>query len=236
MSKKSQKGFYEKYVKRIFDIVCSGVFLLVFWWLYIIIALIVRIKLGSPVIFKQPRPGKNEKIFYMYKFRTMTDEKDINGNLLPDEKRLTHFGAWLRSTSLDEILEVWLILIGKMSWVGPRPLLVRDMIFMSDEHRKRHSVRPGLTGLAQTSGRNDIDWNDKLDLDLDYVEHITFWKDIKIIFLTVLKVFKREGITEENQVTAADYGDYLLRKHCVSKEMYDERQKKAKEMIAQLKK
>lgn len=236
MSKKSKKGFYEKYVKRMFDIVCSSVFLLVFWWLYIIIALMVRVKLGSPVIFKQPRPGKNEEIFYMYKFRTMTDEKDQDGNLLPDEKRLTRFGAWLRSTSLDEILEVWLILTGKMSCVGPRPLLVRDMLFMSDEHRKRHSVRPGLTGLAQTSGRNDIDWNEKLDLDVSYVEHITLWKDIKIIFLTVLKVFKKEGITEDNQATAADYGDYLLSKNYVSKEMYDEQQKKAKELIDQLRK
>lgn len=225
------KGIYEKYFKRIFDIVCSFTFLLLFWWLYIVIAVMVRFKLGSPVIFKQPRPGKNEEIFYMCKFRTMTDAKDKEGNFLPDEKRLTRFGAWLRSSSLDELPEVWLILTGQMGCVGPRPLLIRDMLFMSEEHRRRHLVRPGLTGLAQISGRNDIDWNDKLDLDVEYIKHITFVGDIKIIFFTVLKVFKREGITEHNQATAEDYGDYLLRKNYVSEETYDEHQKKAKEII-----
>lgn len=234
MSFSNDKGIYEKYFKRIFDIACSFTFLFFFWWLYIIIAVMVRIKLGSPVIFKQPRPGKSEKIFYICKFRTMTDAKDKEGNLLPDEKRLTHFGAWLRSTSLDELPEVWLILTGRMGCVGPRPLLIRDMVFMSEEHRKRHSVRPGLTGLAQISGRNDIDWNDKLNLDLEYVNYITFWSDVKIILLTVLNVFKREGITECNKATAADYGDYLLKKNDVSKEEYDECQKKAEKIIDKL--
>lgn len=151
-------GIYEKYVKRVIDIVCALAAIIVFSWLYLIVAILVKIKLGSPVLFKQPRPGKNEKVFNMYKFRTMTDEKDENGNLLPDEIRLTQFGKWLRSTSLDELPEAFNILNGSMSVIGPRPQLVRDMVFMTPEQRKRHTVKPGLSGLAQVNGRNAIGW------------------------------------------------------------------------------
>ncbi|BDS16268.1 sugar transferase [Clostridium perfringens] len=231
MKTKYKQGIYKKYIKRLLDIICSLTFLLIFCWLYAIIAILVRVKLGSPILFKQPRPGKNEEIFDMYKFRTMTDEMDVNGNLLPDEMRLTRFGAWLRSTSLDELPEVWLILIGKMSCIGPRPLLVRDMTFMSEEHRKRHIVSPGLSGLAQVKGRNNIDWEEKLDLDVKYVNNITFLEDVKIIFMTIFKVFKREGITEDNMATAADYGDYLLKKEKISREEYESKQKMAENLL-----
>ena len=148
-------GIYEKYVKRVIDIVCALAAIIVFSWLYLIVAILVKIKLGSPVLFKQPRPGKNEKVFNMYKFRTMTDEKDENGNLLPDEIRLTQFGKWLRSTSLDELPEAFNILNGSMSVIGPRPQLVRDMVFMTPEQRKRHTVKPGLSGLAQVNGKKN---------------------------------------------------------------------------------
>ena len=158
--------FYEAHVKRTFDVICASMAILVFGWLYLLVALLVRIKLGSPVLFKQPRPGKDEKVFNVYKFRTMTDERDENGNLLPDEVRLTKFGKALRATSLDELPEAFNILKGDMSIVGPRPQLVRDMVFMTSEQRKRHDVRPGLSGLAQVNGRNDIDWEDKLNWDL----------------------------------------------------------------------
>ncbi len=221
------RGIYEKYVKRLFDIICSAAFMIVFCWLYAIIALLVYIKIGKPIIFKQPRPGMNEKIFYMCKFRTMTDAHDASGKLLPDDKRMTPFGKWLRSTSLDELPEVWLIFTGKMSCVGPRPQLVRDMTFMTDKQRRRHSVRPGLTGLAQISGRNAITWEDKLACDIRYVDNISFLGDVKILFTTVFKVFKREGITEENMETAEDFGDYLLRSGSVTPEEYESKQKEA---------
>ncbi|MBS6559175.1 MAG: sugar transferase [Clostridiales bacterium] len=231
MKKEHKSGFYEKYFKRVLDIACSFLFLTIFWWLYLIIAILVRVKLGSPVLFKQPRPGKDEKIFYLYKFRTMTDEKDSEGNPLPDEVRMTKFGAFMRSLSIDELPEVWLIFIGQMSILGPRPLLVRDLVYMNENHRKRHTVRPGLSGLAQVMGRNDIDWEDKLDLDIKYVNNITFWGDVKLLFMTIFKVFKREGITEGDMATAADYGDYLLKKGRISKEEYDKKQMQAKEML-----
>ena len=219
---------YEKYVKRIFDVICASMAILVFGWLYLLIALLVRIKLGGPVLFKQPRPGKNEKIFQVYKFRTMTDERDEYGNLLPDEVRLTKFGKALRATSLDELPEAFNILKGDMSIVGPRPQLVRDMVFMTDEQRKRHIVRPGLSGLAQVNGRNDIEWEDKLNWDLKYIQKITFLEDIKIIFQTVLKAFvKQEGITEGNMATAEDFGDYLLHRGKISQKEYDQKQEEA---------
>ncbi|MDQ0149531.1 lipopolysaccharide/colanic/teichoic acid biosynthesis glycosyltransferase [Eubacterium multiforme] len=161
----------------------------------------------------------------------MIDKRDSEGNLLPDELRLTKFGAWLRSTSLDEIPEIWLIFTGKMSCIGPRPLLVRDMIFMSDEHRKRHLVRPGLSGLAQVKGRNDIDWEQKLDFDIEYVSNITFLGDLKLIFMTILKVFRREGVTEDNMATAADYGDYLLKKRKIIRKEYLDKQEMAKNLL-----
>lgn len=235
-------GFYEKYVKRAIDIFCSGLAIIVFCWLYAIIALLVRIKLGSPVIFTQYRPGLidlktgKEQIFKMYKFRTMTDKKDAEGNLLPDEVRLTKFGAWLRSTSLDELPEAFCILNGTMTLIGPRPQLVRDMVFMSEEQRMRHTAKPGLSGLAQISGRNAISWDRKLQYDLEYIEHVSFRRDLKILFKTVEKAFiKQEGITEEGSVTAADYGDYLLQTKQISKEEYDKKQNEAKELLKGLK-
>lgn len=224
--------FYEKHIKRIVDIVCASMALLVFGWLYLLVALLVRVKLGSPVIFKQSRPGKDEKVFNLYKFRTMTDEKDEEGNLLPDEVRLTKFGKVLRATSLDELPETINILKGDMSIIGPRPQLVRDMVFMTDEQRKRHDVRPGLSGLAQVNGRNDIDWEDKLRWDLKYIKKITFIGDVKIIFQTVLKAFiKQEGITEGDMATAEDFGDYLLHRGKISQEEYDQKQEEAKHIL-----
>lgn len=223
---------YENHLKRGFDIFCSLMAILCFGWLYIIVAVLVKIKLGSPVIFQQPRPGKDGKIFNMYKFRTMTDEKDEEGNLLPDEVRLTSFGKKLRSTSLDELPEAFNILKGDMAIIGPRPQLVRDMVFMTEEQKKRHTVRPGLSGLAQIKGRNDIDWEDKLNWDLKYIENITFLGDLRIIFETVIKAFvKQEGITDGDMATAEDYGDYLLHNRKVSQEEYDKKQKEAKNIL-----
>ena len=223
-------GVYEKYFKRPLDILCALGALVFFWWLFALVALLVRVKLGSPVLFTQQRPGKDEKIFKLYKFRTMTDERDENGKLLPDDVRLTKFGKFLRSTSLDELPEVFNILKGEMTMVGPRPQLVRDMVFMSSNHRKRHCVRPGLTGLAQINGRNDIDWQDKLDWDLKYIACITFWGDVKIIAKTFVKSFiKPEGITEQNAATATDYGDYLLQHGKITQEQYNIKQEEAKQ-------
>lgn len=225
-------GFYELYIKRLMDIVCSLAAIIVFSWLYIIVAVLVRVKLGSPVLFKQPRPGKidpktgREKIFYMYKFRSMSDERNVDGNLLPDEIRLGKFGKALRATSLDELPEAFNILKGDMSIIGPRPQLVRDMVFMTDEQRMRHTAKPGLSGLAQVNGRNDISWEEKLNWDLKYIEKVSFLGDVKIIFQTVMKAFvKQEGITDGDMATAYDYGDWLLKEGKVSKEVYDELQK-----------
>lgn len=222
---------YAKYFKRIVDILCALAALIVFGWLYILVAILVRINLGSPVLFCQPRPGKDEKIFKLYKFRTMTDERDENGQLLPDEVRLTKFGKFLRSTSLDELPEAFNILKGDMSVIGPRPQLVRDMVFMTPEQRKRHTVRPGLSGLAQVRGRNAISWEDKLSTDLEYIEEITFWGDVKIVLLTVKKFLCREGISAEGMETAEDFGDYLLRTGEVTREDYDQRQAESRELL-----
>ena len=176
MSSIRKQGFYEKYIKRFLDIICSSLFIICFSWIYAIIAVLVRIKLGSPIIFKQPRPGRikngKETIFDMYKFRTMTGEKDSDGNLLPDEKRLTPFGKKLRSTSLDELPELINVIKGEMSLIGPRPQLVRDMVFMTKKQRLRHISKPGLSGLAQVSGRNAISWEDKLNCDLAYIKNV----------------------------------------------------------------
>ena len=185
-------GPYEKYFKRVLDVFCGLAALLVFWWLYIIVAVLVRIKLGSPVLFKQERPGKNEEIFKLYKFRTMTDARDENGNLLPDEVRLTKFGRALRATSLDELPEVFNILKGEMSLVGPRPLTIQYLPYYSEEERHRHDVRPGLSGLAQVNGRNFIDWDHRLAFDVQYVKKITFIGDLRIILQTALKFVKKE--------------------------------------------
>ena len=226
-------GFYEKYIKRAIDIVCASAAIICFSPIYIGVAILVRFKLGSPVLFTQDRPGLigedgKETIFKMYKFRTMTDERDENGNLLPDEVRLTSFGKWLRSTSLDELPEAFNILNGTLSVCGPRPQLVRDMVFMTDEQRMRHTAKPGLSGLAQVNGRNAISWEDKINWDLKYIEKVSFLEDLKIILSTVKKAFiKQEGITQDDMATAEDFGDYLLRIEKVDKENYNKKQLQA---------
>ena len=223
---------YRKYFKRILDVICSLGFILCFWWLYILVAILVKRKLGSPVIFKQQRPGLNGKIFTMYKFRSMTDAKDKDGNLLSDAERLPRFGKLLRATSLDEIPEFLNVLKGDMSLIGPRPQLVRDMVFMSEEQLKRHNVRPGITGLAQVSGRNAISWEDKLNYDLVYIQNMTLLNDIKIAIETIKKAFiKQEGITEEGMATAEDFGDYLLHTNKISKDYYDLKQEEAENLL-----
>lgn len=212
-----KKGIYEKYIKRLLDLILSCIALICLSPILLIVAILVRVKLGSPVIFKQKRPGKYEKIFTLYKFRTMTDKKDEKGNLLPDSQRLTKFGKFLRSTSLDELPELINIIKGDMSIVGPRPQLVRDMLFMTDEQRKRHSVRQGLTGRAQANGRNNITWEDKLNYDLEYIQNITFIGDLKLILKTVLKVFRKDDINTEGMDTAEDLCDYLLRTNKITR-------------------
>lgn len=231
-------GFYELYIKRLIDIICSLVVVILFGWLYIIVAILVRVKLGSPVLFKQPRPGKidpetgQEKIFYMYKFRSMSDERDANGNLLPDDVRLGKFGKSLRASSLDELPEVFNILKGDMSFIGPRPQLVRDMVFMTDKQRMRHTAKPGLSGLAQVNGRNGISWEEKLDWDLKYIEKVSFLGDVKIIFQTVMKAFiKQEGITDGDMATAYDFGDWLLKEGKVGKEEYIKKKEEEKKLL-----
>lgn len=196
---------YRNVFKRLLDIFCSALFLLVFWWLYVILAFLVRAKLGSPVLFRQQRPGLNAQPFDMIKFRTMTDERDENGELLPDEVRLTKFGKFLRSTSLDELPEIWLIFIGKMSIVGPRPLLMRYIPLYNERQARRHEVRPGLTGYAQAYGRNSLTWEDKFEKDVYYVDHVSFLLDIKILFKTVAVVLKREGISSETSATMEEF-------------------------------
>lgn len=192
--------FYEKYVKRLGDIVLSGGALVVLSPVLLVTAALVRTRLGSPVIFCQERPGKDEKIFKLYKFRSMTDERDENGDLLPDEVRLTKFGRLLRSTSLDELPELWNILRGDMSIVGPRPLLVEYLPYYTEEEKHRHDVRPGLTGLAQVNGRNNLTWEQKFAYDLEYVNHLTFRMDVKVLIITFMKVFKRSGVLSGDQL------------------------------------
>lgn len=196
-----KKGVYEKYIKRPQDMLCALLALIVLSPILFITAFLVRVKLGSPVIFKQERPGLNGKIFTLYKFRTMTDERDSEGNLLPDEVRLTKFGKLLRSTSLDELPELLNILFGDIAVIGPRPLLVEYLPRYNAEQRRRHEVRPGLSGLAQVNGRNAISWEDKFKYDVQYVDHVTFLGDWKIIFQTVLNVIKRDGINSETAAT-----------------------------------
>lgn len=231
-----KRGIYERCIKRVLDILCALAALIVFCWLYLILAVLVRVKLGAPVLFKQPRPGKDEKIFNLYKFRSMTDARDAQGNLLPDEVRLTKFGKALRATSLDELPEAINILKGDMSVIGPRPQLVRDMVFMTPEQRQRHTVRPGLSGLAQTRGRNAISWDGKLATDLEYIQHVTFLGDVKIIFDTVKQVFFHQHGLEGSDVDEVDitddFGDYLLKAGRVTQEEYDEKQAEARELLA----
>lgn len=198
-------GFYERYIKRPQDFLCALAAVVVLSPVMVVTALLVRLKLGSPVIFKQERPGLNGKVFTLYKFRTMTDEKDTEGNLLPDEVRLTKFGKMLRSTSLDELPELFNILKGDMSVVGPRPLLVRYLPLYNAHQARRHEVRPGFTGYAQVHGRNAISWEEKFDLDVEYVNHVTFLGDWQIIFQTVKTVLKREGISSDTSETMEEF-------------------------------
>lgn len=199
--KPAESEFYRRYIKRPMDLALSLCAIIVLSPVLLIMAVLVRVKLGSPVIFKQKRPGLNEKIFTLYKFRTMTDERNENGELLPDEVRLTNFGKFLRSTSLDELPELWNIMRGDMSIVGPRPLIVQYLPLYNDHQKRRHEVRPGLSGLAQISGRNTICWEDRFELDVQYVDSISFIGDWKIIFLTIKKAFIREGINSEIAAT-----------------------------------
>lgn len=232
-----EMGFYEKYVKRAIDVTCATGAIVVFSPIYLGVAALVRTKLGAPVLFTQDRPGLvgpdgKETVFKMYKFRSMTDERDENGDLLPDEVRLTKFGKWLRNTSLDELPEAFNILNGTMSVIGPRPQLVRDMVFMSKEQRMRHTAKPGLSGLAQVNGRNAISWEDKMNWDLKYIKKVTFKEDLKIILDTVKKAFiKQEGITQDDMATTEDLGDYLLRIQKVDTKDYEQKQKEAKNIL-----
>ena len=209
MVEKKKAGLYGRFVKRGLDILIASLVIILFWWLYAILALLVRINLGSPVLFKQERPGKidpatgKEKIFKMYKFRSMTDKRDENGNLLPGKLRLTKFGRFFRSTSLDELPEAFNILKGDMSLVGPRPLLVEYLPYYTAEERRRHSVRPGLTGWAQVNGRNNIaSWEERFHYDLEYVDKCSLVFDIKVLYITVVKVFKRSDILVGSEIRA----------------------------------
>jgi undecaprenyl phosphate N,N'-diacetylbacillosamine 1-phosphate transferase len=201
VSSQKKQGLYQKYIKRLMDFILSFVALVILAPVFILIALLVRTKLGSPVLFKQDRPGLNEQIFTMYKFRTMTDAVDKNGNYLPDHMRLTAFGKFLRSTSLDELPELFNILKGDMSIIGPRPLLVQYLSLYNQQQKRRHEVRPGLSGWAQVNGRNAISWEDKFKLDVEYIDNVTFIQDWNIILLTIKKVFIREGINSETAAT-----------------------------------
>ena len=196
---------YKYFFKRFIDIIVSLVIFICFWWIFLIVGYLVKTKLGSPIVFKQERPGKDGKIFTMYKFRSMTDGKDKNGNLLSDAERLPKFGRILRATSLDELPELWNVLKGEMSLVGPRPLLVEYLDRYNETEARRHEVRPGITGWAQVNGRNAISWEKKFDLDIEYIDNYSFLMDIKILFLTVKKVFVKEGISQEGESTAQKF-------------------------------
>jgi undecaprenyl phosphate N,N'-diacetylbacillosamine 1-phosphate transferase len=227
----SNGGIYRKYIKRPMDFILSLCAIIVLAPVLLVVTVLVRVKLGSPVLFKQKRPGLNEKIFTLYKFRTMTDERNKNGELLPDSVRLTKFGKFLRNTSLDELPELFNIIKGDMSIIGPRPQLVRDMVYMTPEQRRRHDIRPGLSGWAQINGRNAIEWEDKLNYDLEYLDKDSFWFDAKIVLITLKKIFKTESISYEGMATAEDFGDYLLRTGKIDKEQHDAGQAEAKELL-----
>jgi UDP-galactose phosphate transferase len=203
--KSKSNGLYCKLIKRFMDFLIAALSIIIFSPLLILLAILVRVKLGGPVIFKQERPGLNGKVFKLYKFRTMTDAKDENGNLLDDEYRLTSFGKKLRSTSLDELPELYNILKGDMSIVGPRPLLVKYLPLYNDEQKRRHDVRPGLTGLAQVSGRNAITWTEKFNKDIEYVDNVSLGLDISIFFKTIYCVLKKEGINSDSAATMEDF-------------------------------
>lgn len=228
---------YQKCFKRILDFTLSVIALIVLSPVLLILIIVGAIAMKGNPFFLQPRPGKKgkdgkEKIFKLIKFRTMSNAKDKDGNLLPDDQRLGKYGAWLRSTSLDELPELLNILVGSLSLCGPRPFLVRDVVFMSEEQRRRHDVRPGLTGLAQVNGRNNITWEQKIEFDLEYIDKgITFIGDVKIVLQTVGKVLKRSDTVREGTVSDMDFGDWLMMEGKVDKNTYDEKQEEAKEML-----
>lgn len=230
-------GMYAKFLKRLIDFTLSLVALIVLFPLLLVLAVVGTVAMHGNPFFMQLRPGKKdrtgkERIFSLVKFRTMSNKKDKDGNLLPDELRLNSYGRFLRSTSLDELPELWNILKGDMSIVGPRPQLVRDMVFMTEEQRKRHDVRPGLTGLAQVNGRNNITWEQKFAYDLEYINHgITFVGDMKIILQTVGKVLKRSDTVREGTVSDMDFGNWLMMEGKVSQDEYDGKQEEAKELL-----
>lgn len=225
------KGIYERFLKRPLDCTLAAGSIIVLSPVLLVLTVVGAVAMGGNPFFTQKRPGKDEKVFQLIKFRTMTNKKDANGNLLPDDQRLTAYGKWLRATSLDELPELFNILKGDMSIIGPRPQLVRDMVFMTPEQRERHSVRQGLTGLAQCSGRNAMTWEAKLNYDLEYISRITFLGDLKIIFTTAEKVLAKEGISEEGMATAMDFGDYLLMEGKIDQETYDAGQQEAKRIL-----
>lgn len=228
---------YKPFFKRFYDVVLSALALLVLSPVLLLLIVLGAIKMKGNPFFTQLRPGKidkktgKERIFRLIKLRTMTNERDENGELLPDEKRLTKYGKFLRSTSLDELFELINIFKGDMSIVGPRPQLVRDMVFMDETQRKRHKVCPGLTGLAQVKGRNNITWEQKFEYDLEYVEKITLWKDLKIVFATAWKVLKRSDVAREGTVSDIDFGDWLLQEGKISNDFYNAKQRMSKEYI-----
>lgn len=222
---------YQKYGKRLFDITTSAITLLMLSPLLLYLAWKIKKNLGSPVIFSQIRPGKNNRLFRLYKFRSMTDARDAEGNLLPDEERMTDFGRKLRASSLDELPELWNIFRGDMSVVGPRPQLVRDMVFFNEEEMQRQKVTPGLTGLAQISGRNNSSWKERFSYDLAYISNITFCGDIRIIWQTIFKVSQQEDISTDGMETSEDYGDWLLRNEFLSELDYCKKQKIANELL-----
>lgn len=226
-----KNDLYQTYMKRFFDIVLSVSMIILLLPVMIATGILVKINLGSPVIFTQERPGKDEKIFKMYKFRSMKNSTNREGKLLGDEQRLTRFGSVLRSTSLDELPELWNILKGDMSFVGPRPQLVRDMVFMTPEQRKRHQVRGGLTGLAQIMGRNSISWENKLYYDLKYLDNISLLNDLFIIIKTFKKVAAREDITMNHMATALDFGEYLLKEGKINEDQYQRGLREASEIL-----
>ena len=222
---------YRKYLKRVLDFCCALFAIIVLSPFLLVFMILGAIFMGGNPFFTQPRPGKDEKVFKLIKFRTMNNAKDKNGNLLPDEVRLNRYGKFLRTTSVDELPELINILTGDMAVIGPRPQLVKDMVFMNSKQRKRHSVRPGLSGLAQFNGRNVITWEDKLSWDLKYIDNITFMGDVKLILETVGKVFKRADINREGTASDMDFGDYLLQKGAISKKEYDQKQAEAKKLL-----
>lgn len=224
-------GIYAKYIKRAMDCFLSFCAIVVLSPIMIVLTVVGAIAMKGNPFFTQLRPGKSERIFRLIKFRTMSCQTDKDGNLLPDEKRLTKYGKFLRSTSLDELPELINILKGDMAVIGPRPQLVKDMVFMTERQRMRHKVRPGLSGLAQISGRNAINWENKLNYDIEYIQQITFLGDWKIIFQTIKKVFERADISTDGMETAEDLGDYLLGKGIVDKEIYAEKQADALELL-----